>query len=125
MSHNFYRVERSTGRLLCTGTVSIRNDSAMAEPDSDLYWGVADMVTQYIDQGLLVDRPIMSVTYSEEQLLGVPNGAEVTIGYEREYVSTVVVDGSDLDLVLEDEGKYFYKIKLWPYQAVKGEFYVS
>jgi hypothetical protein len=69
--------------------------------------------TQYVKDGEVTDRPVMSVTLDDNMLRGVPKGASIQIDS-----SQYKADGTDIELSFSIQAQHSITIELWPYIQV-------
>jgi hypothetical protein len=113
MQMNFLTVyDPATGEIL--ETHKSPGQIGLSDPTQVFVAVEANMKTQYVWEGEVVDRPVMNVTLDGSVLKGVPSGATVTID-DTDYEA----DGSDIELSFTLKARHHIGIKMWPYMPAE------
>ncbi|MNC18321.1 hypothetical protein D3C87_1635300 [compost metagenome] len=108
MAMNYLTVyDPETGKILEThaspGKMAIVGNKAFVELR-------ADRDSQYVKDGLVLDRPTLDARLTGNIITGAPAGASIFID-GTEYTA----DGSDIELSFSIEAKHVITIELWPH----------
>lgn len=103
-------VQKMDDLMMSDGFRSIFGDEGVLYLPS-VYTAEINDSFQYVDDGVVVDRPLQSITVDGMTLKGVQEGATVTI----EGIDYNVDKTEDIELEFSHVGSYEVKVTHWPY----------
>lgn len=99
------------GEILRVGSCPREAFNLQAHENEFVVAGSADMLTQYISDGSILDRPSMSIEINGSVVSGVPIGASISI--DDKHVG--VCDSGIICINKEHPDDYNLKIEMFPY----------